>query len=95
MHPLNTDNIVSASTIPGSTVAQAEVTKISANSVKCAELGWQCVPMAFSVYGEISDTAGKTLTSIASRLAAQTSEKMCFVHILSEIQRSRHVISLY
>ena len=80
VNPLNYQNVESASTTPGSTVANAEQSKLRANGSKCRELGWLCVPIALTPYGEWGTTAQKALKTIANRLASQISASRNEIH---------------
>ncbi len=72
MHPLNPTNIVKASTSVEHVVQSAETRKIFLNKAKCLELGWQCLPLAVSVYGGWGEIACRTFKRISGRLALQT-----------------------
>ena len=49
--------------------ASAEERKHRANDVKCAELGWSCVPLAVETYGAWGDEAQCTFSRLASLLS--------------------------
>jgi hypothetical protein len=72
VHPLNPKNIIGASASVGSVVAGAAERKHANNDTKCSELGWVCVPMVISSYGEWGDEAMETIKRIAGRLAVAT-----------------------
>ena len=46
VNPLNASLILGASTTVGYSAAEKEVVKMTKNGPKCAELGWECIPLA-------------------------------------------------
>ena len=56
----------------GSVVAAAAERKHANNGGKCNELGWVCLPMVVSAYGEWGEKALETIERIAGRLAVTT-----------------------
>ena len=53
----------------GVSAKAAEHRKRTKNDPKCAELGWQCVPLAVENYGAWGPEALKAFSQVASRLA--------------------------
>ena len=51
VNPLNPSLILGASTTVGYSAAEKEVVKMTKNGRKCAELGWECIPLAVETYG--------------------------------------------
>ena len=51
VNPLNPSLILGASTTVGYSAAEKEVVKMTKNGPKCAELGWECIPLAVETYG--------------------------------------------
>ena len=56
----------------GDAVTVAEREKHAHNDPKCAELHWQCVPLAVDSYGQWGDEAHFAFTEIALRLSKRT-----------------------
>ena len=54
--------------------------KHAENERKCRELGWACVPMAVTTYGEWGEEAEKTIFRICERLAMASGAKAAQVH---------------
>ena len=76
VHPLNHSFLNGASMIGGAVAEIGAETKLETNGQKCDELGWQCIPMAVSVYGEWCDTGEDTIQRVASHLALQTRSRL-------------------
>ena len=55
--PLSSAILSEASANTGAAARSAEERKHRANDVKCAELGWSCVPLAVETYGAWGDEA--------------------------------------
>ncbi|KAL5469394.1 hypothetical protein EMCRGX_G030646 [Ephydatia muelleri] len=51
INPLNSDSILEASMIPGSTAEKGERDKHLKNDGPCNERGWSCIPLVVEVYG--------------------------------------------
>jgi hypothetical protein len=72
VHPLNPEYISNgASTATEECLEAAEERKNAVNGQKCKELGWQCVPMAVTVYGVWGPEARITIKRVASRIAVR------------------------
>eukprot|EP00731_Ephydatia_muelleri_P004794 Em0002g970a len=67
--PLSSAILSEASANTGAATRSAEECKHRANDVKCAELGWSCVPLAVETYGAWSDEAQCTFSRLASLLS--------------------------
>ena len=81
VHPLNSINLNGASTDAGSVaLAAAAERKHEENGKKCRELGWECVPMAITTYGEWEEEAEKTISRICERLAIASGARIRQVH---------------
>ena len=76
VHPLNSCFLTGASTIGGVAAESRAETKAATNGPKCHELGWRCIPMAVSVFGEWCDSGAETIGRIASHLALQTRSRI-------------------
>ena len=72
VNPLNDTKIDGAITIRGSGAASAVSKKHRNNDVKCRELGWVCIPMVVTCYGEWRSEAIAFLDRLESRVAMQT-----------------------
>ena len=70
VNPLNDTNIDGAIAIRGSAAAASR--KHGNNDAKCRELGWECLPMVVTCYGEWGSEAIAFLDRLASRVAMQT-----------------------
>ena len=46
-----------------------EVVKMTKNGPKCAELGWECIPLAVETYGGWGEKAQETFHRTSRRLA--------------------------
>jgi hypothetical protein len=79
VHPLNSKNIIGASTDIESCLEAAEGRKFANNNPKCNELGWLCVPIAVSTYGNWSKGAMEVLRKIASHIATRQMEPLSCV----------------
>eukprot|EP00731_Ephydatia_muelleri_P002396 Em0001g2396a len=66
--PLSSAILSEANANTGAAARSAEELKHRANDVKCAELGWSCVPLAVETYGAWSDEAQCTISRLASLL---------------------------
>ena len=51
INPLNSDSILEASMIPGSTAEKGERDKHLKNDGPCNERGWSCIHLVVEVYG--------------------------------------------
>ena len=81
VHPLNTTNLTGASTDGGSVaLAAAAERKHEENSTKCRELGWACIPMPITTYGEWGEEAEKTISRICERLSITSGARSRQVH---------------
>ena len=60
-------------------VSKAAEAKHKANTMKCKDLGWTCVPLAVDTYGQAE--AHKAFNEIASRLSVRS--KVSFAVALS------------
>ncbi len=70
VHPLNSEFLSNGASTAAETCLQAaEEWKHGANGKKCKELGWQCIPMAVTVYGVWGPEARITIQRVASRIA--------------------------
>ena len=67
--PLSSDIVSEASDNTGAAAQSAEERKHRANDVKCAELGWSCVPLAVETYGAWGVEAQCTFSRLASLLS--------------------------
>ena len=67
--PLSSAILSEASANTGAAARSAEERKHRANDVKCAELGWSCVPLAVETYGAWGDEAQCTFSRVASLLS--------------------------
>ena len=74
-HPLNHTFLDGASAASVDCLEAAELRKHQENDPKCAELGWQCLPIAATPYGSWGPESSKTLCRIAGRLAVQLKQK--------------------
>ena len=72
VHPLNAQFLTGASTIGGVVAETKAGIKRRLNDPKCRELGWRCVPMVVTVYGEWCESGAETINRVASHLALQT-----------------------
>ena len=72
VNPLNDTNIDGAIAIRGSAAAAAASRKHGNNDAKCRKLGWECLPMVVTCYGEWGSEAIAFLDRLASRVAMQT-----------------------
>ena len=81
MHPLNSTHLTGASTnvSPGALTAAAE-RKHAENDAKCEQLGWACVPVAVTTYGEWGEEAEATISRICERLALASGARVQQVH---------------
>jgi len=61
------DNMSGAGNID--VVTRAEERKLAANTAKCAELGWTCVPLAVDTFGQWGEQAHQSFGTIATHLA--------------------------
>ena len=52
----------------GAAANGAELRKLNANSIKCMELGWTCIPMAVETFGHWGREAQSVLSRLASHL---------------------------
>jgi hypothetical protein len=69
-YPLN-HNIIGASAPSVDCLEDAELRKHSENDSKCADLGWECLPVAATPDGAWGSESDRTLRKIACRLAVQ------------------------
>ena len=69
MNPLNPSLILGASTTVGYSAAEKEVVKMTKNGLKCAELRWECIPLAVETYGSWGEKAQETFNRTSRRLA--------------------------
>ena len=71
-HPLNHEFLNGASATTVHVLAAAEERKRRANSEKCRELGWVCLPFAMTAYGGLGDEATRLISRLTCRLSVQT-----------------------
>ena len=57
----------------GAAANGAELRKLNANSTKCTELGWTCIPMAVETFGHWGREAQSVLSRLASHLSISLS----------------------
>ena len=74
--PLSPDNLLVAGD-EQDVVAKAAALKHDKYDAKCADLGWQCVPLAVDSYGRWGDEAHKSFTQLASHLKTRTKVSLC------------------
>ena len=74
--PLSPDNLLVAGD-EQDVVAKAAALKHDKYDAKCADLGWQCVPLAVDSYGRWGDEAHKSFTQLASHLKTRTKVGLC------------------
>ena len=67
--PLSSAILSEASANTGAAARSAEERKHRANDVKCAELGWSCVPLAVETYGAWGDEAQCNFSRLPSLLS--------------------------
>jgi hypothetical protein len=79
-HPLNSVFIPGASAASSDCLDAAELRKHTENDGKCADLRWECLPVAVTAYGCWGREAEKTLRKISSRLAIQTKQPGAQTH---------------
>ena len=53
----------------GYSAAEKEVVIMTKNGLKCAELGWECIPLAVKTYGGWGEKAREMFNRISRRLA--------------------------
>ena len=58
----------------GAAANGAELRKLNANSTKCTELGWTCIPMAVETFGHWGREAQSVLSRLASHLSISLSQ---------------------
>ncbi|KAL5481702.1 hypothetical protein EMCRGX_G021929 [Ephydatia muelleri] len=58
----------------GAAANGAELRKLNANSTKCTELGWTCIPMAVETFGHWGKEAQSVLSMLASHLSISLSQ---------------------
>ena len=58
----------------GAAANGAELRKLNANSTKCMELGWTCIPMAVETFGHWGREAQSVLSRLASHLSISLSQ---------------------
>ena len=58
----------------GAAANGAELRKLNANSTKCTELGWTCIPMAVETFGHWGRKAQGVLSRLASHLSISLSQ---------------------
>ena len=57
----------------GAAANGAELRKLNANSTKCTELGWTCIPMVVETFGHWGREAQSVLSRLASHLSISLS----------------------
>ena len=72
VNPLNNINIEGAITTPGSVTTGASDRKHANNDQKCRDLGWECLPIVVTTYGEWGGEATTFLDRLSTRVAMQT-----------------------
>ena len=58
----------------GAAANGAELRKLNANSTKCTDLGWTCIPMAVETFGHWGREAQGALSTLASHLSISLSQ---------------------
>ena len=67
--PLNPHTLLEAGVTAGPAAKATEQRKLKANTGKCADLGWVCVPVVAESYGAWGLTARDFFSKLGSRLA--------------------------
>ena len=67
--PLNPLTLLEAGVTAGAAAKATEERKLKANTGKCADLGWVCVPVVAESYGAWGLTARDLFSKLGSRLA--------------------------
>ena len=82
--PLKVENLEAAGDLD--VVADAESKKLHDNGPRCADEGWECLPLAVDSYGRWGATAHSAFDTIATRLSVRT--KVSFSAALSSLFNS-------
>ena len=69
-HPLDQSHLLEASAAGVSCLEAAEAIKHLENDTKCQDLGWQCLPIAVTPYGNYGPESLVTLKRLAQRYVA-------------------------
>ena len=72
VNPLNATNITGAISTVGSVTSAAATRKHEHNDAKCIELGWECIPLVVTTYGEWGSEASDFLSQLATRVCMQS-----------------------
>eukprot|EP00731_Ephydatia_muelleri_P029404 Em0020g1048a len=73
--PLNPLTLLEAGVTAGAAAKATEERKLKANTGKCADLGWVCVPVVAESYGAWGLTARDFFSKLGSRLATSLGVK--------------------
>ena len=79
VNPLNPSLILGASATVGYSAAKKEAVKMTKNGPKCAEFGWECIPLAVETYGGWGDKAQETFNCTSRRLAVGSASSEAMV----------------
>jgi len=86
--PLTTENLHGAG--DSDVVSKAADAKHKANDVKCAALGWKCIPLAVDTYGQWCAEAHSAFRDIAMRISVRS--KVPYVAALSSVYCSLAIV---
>ena len=88
--PLNSSTITEAGMYSGAAARAAELRKHTQNDSKCAELSWNCIPLAVECYGAWGQEALKAFSQVATRLAIRgnTSKSMALTDLFGRLSHS-------
>ena len=76
INPLNSDSILEASMIPGSTAEKGERDKYLKNDGPCNERGWSCIPLVVETYGRWGQEAVSMFARL-SKLLSMRQRQSC------------------
>eukprot|EP00731_Ephydatia_muelleri_P020124 Em0012g949a len=90
LSPLCPAILPEASHHSGAAAIGAELRKLNANSTKCMELGWTCIPIAVETFGHWGREAQSVLSRLASHLSISLSQPRAAV--VADIYRRLNII---
>eukprot|EP00731_Ephydatia_muelleri_P021875 Em0014g466a len=98
INPLNSDSILEASMIPGSTAEKGERDKHLKNDGPCNERGWSCIPLVVEVYGGWGQEAVSMFAHLSKLLSlrqrqsrsAALNELYCHLSVVLIVFPMRH-----
>ena len=101
INPLNSDSILEASMIPGSTAEKGERNKHLMNDGPCNERGWSCIPLVVETYGGWGQEAVSMFARLSKLLSlrqrqscsAALNELYCHLSVVLMRQNARALLA--